>query len=535
MPYHDRIRWIRWLSARALPRADVARVLGCPEASVDEALRPRRAGPPRKTGRPPGAGKLRGRVGAWCRRLAELGHGPGRIGELLGIEPARVEDFFIRLEPRQCHPKRRGATLNRPRSRREQERLSDWAWAGDHDRDAAPAMVPVPEASPARARPMVTIPAPEPYRPAEPVEWDGPVMPHGYRDDGTHAGRVKGRPKRRARPAVRPDDPRVKLDPEARRDIRRRYAAGDAILSLAEEYRVDPTTIRALLRGRTFAGDRAKPIAPPPLEPTIGQRQAAAQSSSPAPAVPSSPAPLPPPSAPIAPPGRGKGHPARPSPELCEEIRRLHREEGLGVKPLAKRTGLDRKRIRRILEGDDGTRSGPAGRMTPEQRAEARELSRQGWGCVRLAKRYGVHKKTMWALLHGEHHRDDPGAPPPRRRPEQWDRDPKDPMHRDPTADDVVAPGPAEDLDPPEVLATPPVDRPGHEWDGPPSVRPSRDGPGRPRKIDDGRMPDLRQWDADGVSMAEMGRRLGVSRPTVAAALRRAGIVPVRSRSAGDN
>src|SRR4051812_30597229 len=100
-----------------------------------------------------------------------------------------------RLTPRQPHPRRRGEALNRPRSRREQEALSEWSWRCDDDDDPPlPATLPAPAPAP----PAEEIP------PVEPEPWEGPVSPH--------PGRAPGplQRKRRAR-RLADSDPRVKL------------------------------------------------------------------------------------------------------------------------------------------------------------------------------------------------------------------------------------------------------------------------------------------------------------------------------------
>ena len=48
------------------------------------------------------------------------------IADALQLEPAAVADFLDRLTRRQHHKRRRESYLNRPRSRREQDALSEW-------------------------------------------------------------------------------------------------------------------------------------------------------------------------------------------------------------------------------------------------------------------------------------------------------------------------------------------------------------------------------------------------------------------------
>lgn len=147
------------------------------------------------------------------------------------------------------------------------------------------------------------------------------------------------------------------------------------------------------------------------------------------------------------------------------EIRRLAKE-GWETRRLARHFKVAVKTIQRLLNGQrwgaDGQapqarpstppiglrrkgappgpssyeRRGPAttARLTPGQRAEARELAAQGWGSIRLGRRYGVNPGTIRRMLNGESFADDPGAPPrpTRRRPGRFEVDRADPMHRDP-------------------------------------------------------------------------------------------------------
>jgi DNA-binding transcriptional regulator YdaS (Cro superfamily) len=176
------------------------------------------------------------------------------------------------------------------------------------------------------------------------------------------------------------------------------------------------------------------------------------------------------------------------TPELRAEIRRLAKE-GWSRERLAKHFKVKVETIQRLLDGIsyacDGAKPVPApppaptigaripespsipatpyrrtkaasnAKLTLEQRDEIRQLSREGWGTKRLAKRFGVDKKAIHNLLIGSTYSDDPGAPPRPPRPATW-REPKgvDLRRRDDGHDDddlVVLPTPPIAAPPPAV------------------------------------------------------------------------------------
>lgn len=279
--------------------------------------------------------------------LWEEGKSAEEVAALLDLDAAKVADFLERLTPRQAHHRRQGVTINRPRSRREQEALREWTpnRAGD-ERDGV--MLPADEVldlvePPERLAPPLAIAWTIP----EPTIWEGgPVDPRLDRTPGRRDAKAR-------RHKIGPDDARIKLDAATRQEIRRLARLGSTAAELARRYGVNESTIRDLLRGVTHRDDGAEPIPPPPRA-TIGSRPAAAPAGVP----------------------------------------------------------YERQKY-----------SPGCARLTPEDRAEIRRLAREeGWGCRRLATRFGVNRDTIRSLLLGETWADDIDAAPyrPRSRPDGW-------------------------------------------------------------------------------------------------------------------
>lgn len=268
MPRYERVHWIRWLSARGLSRADVARVLDCPAPAVAGALRTRHGrcrwdispemgqtmrqlraegwtfqaigaavGIPGYVVRwylthatwsplvrpgPPGPGRLRGRVGGWVRRLAELGHDAGRIAELLGLEADQVLDFLGRIGPDgRVHP------VRPPRPARPE----GWGWRDDRgDAEAlepadppaiaAAEVLELPERIPEQAPPAMP-----PRASIDPAEWT--------------MGRAWGAA-----------DPGTYRRPELEQRARELRAAGMTRGAIAAELGVSIATVGRLTRGQ---------------------------------------------------------------------------------------------------------------------------------------------------------------------------------------------------------------------------------------------------------------------------------------------
>jgi transposase-like protein len=260
------------------------------------------------------------------RRLAfEEGKDAEAIAAILDLCPVKVADFLARLTPRQAHHRRRGPTINRPRSRREQEALREWApnRAGD-ERDLV--MLPADE-----VLDLVEVPellgAPPPAI-AEPNVWDdGPLSPKIGKVDGTPVRRGKARRKPVKR---RPDsDPRRKLDAAAREEILRLHAQGWGFRRLAKKFGVNQKSIRKLIR---TSPPRPRLVPPPPVV-TIGMRE-------PAPEPETRPKRL----------GPAPSNAKLTDPAVRAEIRELSRQ-GWGIRRLGARFNVSHSSIRRLLLG----------------------------------------------------------------------------------------------------------------------------------------------------------------------------------------
>jgi hypothetical protein len=136
--------------------------------------------------------RIWGRMGTKVRRLHfEGGYPAAAIAEGLRLDPALTADFLARLTPRQNHHRRRGPSINRPRSRREQEALREWLpnrSAGDRDGVMLPEL-------PAEVPDLVEVP--------EPTAWEGgPINPKVGKVDGTPVRRGPAGREGRKAPAV---------------------------------------------------------------------------------------------------------------------------------------------------------------------------------------------------------------------------------------------------------------------------------------------------------------------------------------------
>jgi lambda repressor-like predicted transcriptional regulator len=381
---------IRRLASKGWSADAIARLYHITRGDVRTILAtPVRPPPPTGTAR-----RITGQTGSKVRRLHfDGGRSAAAIAAALVLDPIKVADFLERYTPREAHCRRKGNTLGRPRSAREQAALREWPRfrRGDDDGPmletaAAPELVPI------------ELPA------VEPVVWtDGSIDPKVGKVDGTPVRRGKAR--RTAR-KVRDDDPRVKLDLARRNEVRRLAREGWTVLDLARRFEVDPTTIRDLLRGRTFKADRAEVIPPIP-QASIGQRD-----------------PGPPIGLPSVPYERKKHVPgtARLTPEQRDEIRRLSRE-GWGIRRLANKFGMNRETIRDLLLGnfwadDPGAATPPAKPATWEEPPDDRQrwsnaklrfedaermrrMRAEGASWEELQAAFGVSKATVQRILSG--------------------------------------------------------------------------------------------------------------------------------------
>jgi DNA invertase Pin-like site-specific DNA recombinase len=339
---------IRRLASQGLSADAIARLYQISRADVRTILAtPLRPLPP--TGRDR---RILGLIGTKVRRLHfEEGQDAAAIAEALDLDPYRVADFLDRLTPRQNHHRRRGVTINRPRSAREQAALHDWTPNRISDEDGAPLDMPVPElVAPELVAPELVVQGESSTPIIGPTLWDGgPISPMVGKIDGTP---VRRGPAKRRNARASDDDGRVKLDSEKRRQLRRLAKQGWGIRRLARHFGVSPHAIRDVLRG-----PRATTPVPARQTPQIGRLE------------------------------------PRSEPGTCT------------------------------------AKTKPRGRakLTSEQRDEIRRLAGEGWGCRRLAQRFGVEDTAILRLLKGVTFKNDRQAPPPppiKPRPTRW-REPK--------------------------------------------------------------------------------------------------------------
>jgi len=239
--------WMRWLSACGLPPAHVAVLIGLTEDEV-AGYAPRRCtrpptGPPKKSGV---GHAIHGPNATKIRQLREMGYPPARIGKILEVPIADVRSFLARLEPV------RRAALVKPRSK------ADHAGMKDNQRRRRQRQ--------RRRRP----PTPPPPSAPPPGEWQ-------WRIDGGPIGVVELPIAAELAAAAEPPQPTMdalpKRDPwtgpadrQARgeshgsakltaadaREIRRLHAMGRSIYSLAPQFGVSKSAIRAIVRGETW-------------------------------------------------------------------------------------------------------------------------------------------------------------------------------------------------------------------------------------------------------------------------------------------
>jgi hypothetical protein len=289
------------------------------------------------------------RLATRVRRLHfDEGKTAAEVAVELDLDPARVEDFLSRLAPRQAHHRRAGATLNRPRSRREQDNLREWLPRrhGDDGRDhlmlpGLDLVVELPE--PLRDRPLAIVP-PIPA----PTVWEGgPMSPHATRERG---------PSRRKTKRLPDDHAAVKLDSAKRDEIRRLAKEGWGCRRLARRFGVGLTAIHYVLRGP----HRDEPHVPAMTTKPIGRLDPRTDTAT----------------------SRGPQAGAdKLSPEDRDEIRRLA-GEGWGCRRLGKRFGVNRGTIASLLKGkswqtDPGAATPPPPKPKPGSWREPKGTDRR--------------------------------------------------------------------------------------------------------------------------------------------------------------
>jgi DNA-binding CsgD family transcriptional regulator len=284
--------WVRWLVACDVPPAHIALLLGAPEASVRayldrpagrwitpgelERMRAMRAGgktfaeigreigrnqasvwaalkrgvtsrqptapPPRYGG---GGNAILGKMATKIRRLAALDYPPARIAAILGVDIAEVRSFLARTEPvRRAH-------LVRPRMKSEHARMvrnqrrrpppkpkpycpapdEEWRYVNDVGPDGTVELLTIAAAELVDHQAAVELPpATVEARPA-PNVWVGSASAHA-------TGEAHGS---------------AKLTQAKADEIRELHAAGRSIYSLAPEFGVSKSAIRAIVRRETWA------------------------------------------------------------------------------------------------------------------------------------------------------------------------------------------------------------------------------------------------------------------------------------------
>lgn len=248
-----------WAAGRSL--RSIARELGrshsaiCAMLGRSGAVGREPASPPRQSHKIQlrGIRPIIGATGTKVRRLHELRYSSQRIAAILALDPAAVADFIRRTRPIL------GDALVRPRSVDEQARLK----RRRHKPPAKPRHTP-PEIDPAEAwrylddvgpdgRPdAIEPPAVDPIAAAEtsPPDVGTPPAP------STWSGRSDWRPRGEQHGSC-------KLTEADVREILRRHAGGSSIYALAKEYKVNQGTIRAIVRGATWA-HLERPLSPAP-------------------------------------------------------------------------------------------------------------------------------------------------------------------------------------------------------------------------------------------------------------------------------
>ena len=159
-------------------------------------------------------------------------------------------------------------------------------------------------------------------------------------------------------------------------DARRRYTAGESMASIAREYGVSRQAMNQAVRGITWIGV-GKPVATDPHP--NGSRHATAKLTE----------------------------------KDVREARRLSRR-GVSSPTLARRYGMSHAGMLSALIGRNwkhvpnpvesfappsGERS-PTSKLTERQVREARRLWEKGHSQAELARRYGVHRSTLHAIVH---------------------------------------------------------------------------------------------------------------------------------------
>jgi hypothetical protein len=241
-PNWDRLRRVRWFRRWGLPAAHIAVVMDMDESAID-ALLARRVGNGRwKVKRPavPIQAKrhTRHQVGGGnatlIRRLASLGYDPSLIDPIMLLAPgvaARFLDSDRRKEERARRQReRRSQAPEPPTWKRTDSRLDSAGWI-------PPLPLPLPAIAAAEVLDLVNDQAVAELPAAElenPPPADGPA----WSDPRSLRGSANGQSKLTAADVL---------------EIRELHAAGRSIYSLAPEWGVSKSAIRAIVRRETWA------------------------------------------------------------------------------------------------------------------------------------------------------------------------------------------------------------------------------------------------------------------------------------------
>ena len=236
--------WVRWLDFNEVEPAHISIILKFAPGDVAAILERPRKGPRPKSAPQKRGCAILGGTAAKVRALARLGYQPTAIARIVAVDLVDVHDFLARIRPV------RTTRLVRPRGPAEQTRVN-------HHRR--------------RRRPATPPPRPPAIDPGEAWKYRDDIGPDGrpVAIDRPPAADVVVDLVELELPAVAPRPvnawvgptdcfPRgeqhghAKLTDADVVEVLRRHATGTSIYALAKTYKVNPGTIRAIVRGETW-------------------------------------------------------------------------------------------------------------------------------------------------------------------------------------------------------------------------------------------------------------------------------------------